>query len=180
MLVGTSTLATTPGFASDQHFETIRASYAEAENLVSVTLIVYNYSISSDVQILSRAFQEGQDRGLATALSKIKAVGQCSITGALSYDVAFIQMVPTPRGRKITFITSRPRPLDEIDPPPPSQSFDLVVGQFELNDTDPTKSTGFLFPAGKLAIDQRGELHYDLAGIAWELVNVVDLPGTPV
>jgi hypothetical protein len=123
---------------------------------ISVTLIIYNYSTPSDLQILSQAFGEGQDRGLATALSKTKAVGHCSITGALSYDVAFIQMVVTPTGRKITFITSRPHQFDEADPPA-RQSFDLAIGQFDLNDTDNTKSTGFLYPASKLVIDKQGE-----------------------
>jgi hypothetical protein len=48
------------------------------------------------------------------------------------------------------------------------------VGQFDLNDTDATKSTGFLFPASKLVIDDQGKFHYDLAGNAWALVNVLD------
>ena len=90
--------------------------------MVRVTLIVYNYSTSSDLQILSLAFQEGQDRELATALSKTKAVGHCSITGDLSFDVAFIQMVVTPTGREITFIANRPLQPDEVDPTAPIPS----------------------------------------------------------
>jgi hypothetical protein len=178
LLVGTFTLATILGFASDPNHETIQATYAQADNTVSVTLIVYNYSTPADLQILSRAFQEGQDRGLATALSKTKAVGHCSISGVLSYEVAFIQMVLTPTGRRITFITSRPHPPDEADPTAQSETFDLAIGQFDLNDTDPAKSTGFLYPASKLVIDQQGELHYDLAGNPWELVNVLDSQAT--
>ena len=130
--------------------ETIQATYSQAGNTIGVTLIVYNYSTPSDLQTLSQAFQKGQDRELATALSITKAVGHCSITGALSYDVDFIQMVPTPTGRQIIFITSRPHPVDESGPPGAPQSYDLAVGQFDLNDTDPAKSTGFLFPASKL------------------------------
>jgi hypothetical protein len=179
LLVVTFILTTTLGFASDPTSETIQATYVQAGNTIGVTLIIYSYSTPSDLQILSQAFQEGQDRGLATALAKTNAVGHCSITGTLSYDVSFIQMVLTPTGRKITFITSRPRPLDEVDPPAPSQSFDLAVGQFDLNDADNTKSTGFLFPASKLVIDDQGEFHYDLAGSPWSLVNILDSQGTP-
>ena len=138
-----------------------------------------SYSTPADLMVLSQAFQEGQDRGLATALSKTKAAGQCSITGAVSYDVAFIQMVPTPTGRRIIFITNRPRRLNEADPPAPFLTFDLAVGQFDINDADPAKSTGFLFPASKLVIDQQGEFHYDLAGSPWALENVLDSQGTP-
>ena len=178
ILIGSLTLATTLGFASNPKSETIQATYGQAGNQIGVTLTVYNYSAPADLQVLSLAFQQGQDRGLATELSKTKAVGQFSVTGALSYDVAFIQMVLTPTGRRIIFITSRPHPLAEADPPGSSQHFDLAVGQFDLNDTDPAKSTGFLFPAAKLAVDRQGEVHYDLAGIPWALVNVFDSHGT--
>jgi len=167
-------LGTTLGFSASPNSETIQATYAQAGKTIGITLIIYNYSTSSDLQVLSRAFEEGQDRGLAAALSKTKAVGHCSITGALSYDVNFIQMVVTPTGRKITFIASRPHQLDEADPGAQSQSFDVAVGQFDLNDTDNTKSTGFLYPASKLVIDQQGVFRYDLSGNPWPLVNVLD------
>jgi len=177
LLAGAFTLGTAPGFASDPASETIQATYAQAGSTIGVTLVIYNYSTPSDLQILSQAFGEGMDRGLATALSKTKAVGQCSIAGHLSYDVAFIQLVLTPTGRRITFVTSRPHPFDEADPPASSPSFDLAIGEFDLNDTDPAKSTGFLYPASKLVIDKQGEFHYDLAGSPWALVNVLDSPG---
>lgn len=173
LLLSTFALAATSGFAGSPASETIQATYSQAGNTIGVTLIVYHYSTPSDVQTLSLAFQKGQDRELASALSVTKAVGHCSITGALSYDVEFIQMVPTPTGRQIIFITSRPHPVDESGPPGASQSYDLAVGQFDLNDTDPTKSTGFLFPASKLVIDEQGEFHYDLAGVPWALANVI-------
>jgi hypothetical protein len=180
VLLGSFAMATAPAFASSTNYETIQATYVVAGNTVSVTLVVYNYSTPADLQVLSQAFQEGQDRGLAAALSRTRAVGQCSISGAVSYDVAFIQTVPTRTGRRIIFITSRPHLLDESDPPATSQTFDLAVGQFDLNDADPAKSTGFLFPASKLVIDKQGEFHYDLAGSSWALENVLDMPGTPV
>jgi hypothetical protein len=177
VLVGTFALGTSLGFAAGPPSETIQATYAQAGGTTGVTLIIYNYSTASDLRILSQAFGEGMDRGLATALSKTNAVGLCSITGALSYDVAFIQMVLTPTGRRITFVTSRPHLFDEADPPGSPPPFDLAVGQFDLNDTDPAKSTGFLYPASKLVIDKQGKFHYDLAGSPWALVNVLDSPG---
>jgi hypothetical protein len=173
LLVGTCTLGTALGFAASPNSETIQATYVQAGKTIGITLIIYNYSTPSDLQILSQAFAEGQDRALATALSKTKAVGHCSITGALSYDVAFIQMVVTPTGRQITFVTSRPHPSDEVDAGTQSQSFDLAVGQFDLNDTDNTKNKGFLYPASKLVIDKEGVFRYDLSGNPWSLVNVL-------
>jgi hypothetical protein len=178
MIAAIFTLATTLGFANTLDHERIEATYVEAGNTIGVTLIVYNYSTFSDLQVLSQAFQQGQDRELASALSKTKAVGRCLIAGDSSYNVAFIQMMKTPTGRQIIFITSRPHPFDESDPHATPQSFDLAVGQFDLNDTDPTKSTGFLFPASILVVDELGAFHYDLSGAPWALVNVLYSNGT--
>jgi hypothetical protein len=179
LLVGTLTLGTTQGFSASPNSETIQATYAQADNMISVTLTIDDYSAPSDVQTLSQAFAQGHDRALVIALSKTKAVGHCSINGALSYDIAFIQMVVTPTGRKITFITNRPPQIGEVKSDTSSQSFDLAVGQFDLNDNDSTKSTGFLYPASKLVIDKQGEFHYDLTATPWSLVNVLDSKGTP-
>ena len=179
LLAGLWALGATPGFSSSPGSEKIQATYAKDGNVVSVSLIVYNYTTSADLQLLSLAFQEGQDRELAAVLSKTKAAGHCSIAGDLSFDVAFIQMVVTPTGREITFIANRPLRSDEVNPNPDAQSFDLMVGQFDMNDTDNTKSTGFLYPASRLVVDEQGEFHYDLAGSPWSLVNVLDSNWAP-
>ena len=154
--------------------ETVQATYNQAGNPITVTLEIYDYSTPADLLNLSQAFRQGQDRALVTALARTKPVGQCSIAGALGYDIAFIQMLVTPTGRSITFITSRPVQSGEANSDASSQSFDLAIGQFDLNDSDPSKSTGFLYPASKLVIDKQGEFHYDLTGIPWTLLNVVD------
>lgn len=179
LLACSLTLGTRPAFSSKPGFETIRATYAQAGSTIGVTLIVYNYTTAENLQVLSLAFQEGHDRELATALSKTRAVGLCSITGNPSFDVAFIQMVVTPSGREIIFIANRPLQSDEVNPDSDSQSSDLMVGQFDMNDTDNTKSTGFLYPASKLVMDEQGEFHYDLAGSPWSLVNVLDSNWAP-
>jgi hypothetical protein len=179
LLAGLWALGATPGFSSSPGSEKIQATYAKDGNVVSVSLIVYNYTTSADLQVLSSAFQKGRDRELAAVLSKTKAVGHCSITGDLSFDVAFIQMVVTPTGREITFIANRPLRSDEFSPNPDAQSFDLMVGQFDMNDTDNTKSTGFIYPASRLVIDEQGEFHYDLAGNPWLLVKVLDSDWAP-
>jgi len=178
-LVGTLTLAAAPVFAVSPSFEIIRATYTQGANTVSVTLTVYNYTTPADLQVLSLAFQQGQDLGLATAISKTKAVGRCSMNGDLSIDVAFIQMVVTPTGRRIVFIASRPLQSDEANSSSDSQSFDLMVGEFDMDDIDNSRSTGFLYPASKLVVDEQGESHYDLAGSPWSLDNIFDSSWAP-
>jgi hypothetical protein len=179
MMATLLTVSTTLGFATTPVPETIQATYIQAGKTIGVTLIVYSYSTTSDLKALSQAFQQGQDQELASALSKTKAIGRCLIAGDLSYDVAFIQVVPTPTGRQVTFIASRPRPSDVSEPAATPRSFDLAVGQFDVNDIDPAKSTGFLFPASKLVVDEQGAFHYDLAGVPWALVNVLHSSATP-
>ena len=183
-LLGTFALAANPGIAASPGFEKIRATFAQAGNTIGVTLIVYNYTTSADLELLSLAFQQGQDRQLAAALSKTKPAGHCSIAGNPIFDVAFIQMIVTPTGREITFIANRPLQSDEVSSDadsqsPDSPSFDLMIGQFEINDTDNAKSTGFLYLASRLVVDERGAFHYDLAGSPWSLVNVLDSNWAP-
>ncbi len=174
LLAGLLAFATTSAFSSSPASEKIQATYAKDGNAVRITLIVYNYTTSADLQVLSQAFQEGQDRELAAVLSKTKAAGLCSIAGDPGFDVAFIQMVQTPTGREIIFIANRPLQPDEANPSPDSQFFDLLVGQFDIIDTDNTKSTGFLYPASRLVMDEQGNFHYDLAGNLSSLINVLD------
>jgi hypothetical protein len=179
LLAGLLAFASTPRLSSSQGLETIHATYAKDGNVVRIKLVVYNYTASADLQVLSTAFHKGKDRELAALLSKTKAAGSCSIAGDPSFDVAFIQMVATPTGREIVFIASRPLQSDEVNPSSDSQSFDLLVGQFDINDTDNTKSTGFLYPASRLVVDGQGEFHYDLAGAPWSMVNVLDSNWAP-
>jgi hypothetical protein len=174
LLAGLFVLGTATAFSASPGSEKIQATYTKGGNVVRVSLIVYNFTTSADLQVLSSAFQRGYDRELAAVLSKTKAAGHCSITGDISFDVAFIQMVVTPTGRKIIFIANRPLQPDEVNPSPDSESFDLLVGQLDINDTDNTKSTGFLYPASRLVVNEQGEFHYDLAGNPWSLVNVLD------
>jgi hypothetical protein len=174
LLASIFTLGTALGFASGPDPERIQATFAQDGNSIGVTLVIYDFTTTSEMQVLSQAFEEGHDTGLATALSNTKAAGICSIAGDRNFNVAFIQMVPTPTGRKIVFITNRLHQPDQEKSGTEPEPFDLMVGQFDMNDTDNTKSTGFLYPASKLVIDGQGKLHYDLAGSPRPLADVLD------
>jgi hypothetical protein len=145
----------------------------------SITLNIYDYSTPADKQILVQAFQQGQDKGLVNALSKMKAAGHIEVTGSLGYDCSYIQMIPTPTGRKIRFVTNRPLRFGEVYWDTRSTAYNLTAGEFDVNDTDKSKSTGVLYPAAELTIDKQGELQMDLIGNPWKLVDVIDWKGTP-
>jgi hypothetical protein len=148
-------------------------------SVVSVSLEIYEFSTDADRQILLQAFEKGQNQGLVNALGRMKAVGHCSITGTLGYDVAYIKMIPAPTGRKIRFVTNRLLRFGEVYFDTQSTAYNLTAGEFDLNDQDKKKSTGVLYPLAQLAIGKDGELQIDLNENPWKLVDVLDWKGTP-
>src|SRR5216684_5570838 len=143
-LIGLLILASTLAFSRGPKPETIEASAmgtgTQMGQSIGVTLDIYDFSTPEDRQILLDAFAKGQNQGLVNALSKMKAVGHCSITGTLGYDVSYIRMTNTPTGRKIVFVTNRPISFGEAFTDSMSQNFNLTAGEFELNDSDKNKS----------------------------------------
>ncbi len=171
-----------PGLGRDKN-ETIDATAwgtsTQTGANFGVTLIIYQYSTPEDRSILVEAFQKGSNQGLVNALERMKAVGHISITGTLGYDVSYILMIPTPTGRKIRFATNRPIRFGEAYWDTQSQYFNLSGGEIELNDQDKSKSSGVLFPAAQLGIDDEGQLSINLRANPWRLGNIIDWKGTP-
>jgi hypothetical protein len=147
--------------------------------MIGISVEIYEYSTPEDKQVLVEAFTKGQNQGLVNALTKMHAVGHISITGTLGYDLAFIHMIPTSTGRKICFVTNRQLRFGEIWADSQSTAFNLTGGEFDLDDTDKSKSTGVLYPACQLAIDKQGHLQIELNQNSWKLVDVIDWKGTP-
>jgi len=172
----------TPGFSANKS-ETIDASAmgtgTQMGSQVGITLNIYDYSTPADKQILVQAFEKGQNQGLVNALSKMKAAGHIEVTGTLGYDCSYIRMIPTPTGRKIRFATNRLLRFGEVYWDTRSTAYNLTAGEFDLNDTDKSKSTGVLYPAAELVIDKQGELQMNLIGNPWNLVDIIDWKGTP-
>jgi hypothetical protein len=103
---------------------------------IGVSLVIYEFSTPADRVTLVQAFEKGQNQGLVTALQKMKAVGNVAITGTLGFDCSYIQMTPTPTGRRIAFVTNRQIRFGEAWTDSQSMSFDLTAGVLELNDQD--------------------------------------------
>lgn len=171
-----------PGFARDK-YETVDAhAFGTGTQLgqnIGVTLNIYEFSTAADKQVLVQAYKQGQNKGLANALQKMKAVGHVEITGTLGNDCSYIREFATPTGRKIVFITNRQIRMAEAWTDSNSMSFDLTAGVLELNDQDKNKSTGTLYPAAQLALNKQGELQWDLNQNSWRLADLIDWKGTP-
>jgi hypothetical protein len=182
VIVGLLTL-TTFSFSRGPKSETIEATAlgtgTQMGASAGVTLDIFDFSTPDDQQILIQAFEKGQNQGLVNALTRMKAVGHCSITGTLGYDVSYIRMIPTPTGRKIIFITNRQIKFGEAYFDTQSQYFNLTAGEFDLNDTDKNKSTGVVYPAAQVIIDKQGQVQFDLRENAWKLIDILDWKGTP-
>jgi hypothetical protein len=168
-------------FARDK-YETIDAQAfgtgTQMGQNIGVTLNIYEFSTPADRQILVQAYQQGQNKGLVTALQKMRAVGHIEITGTLGYDCSYIAMTATPTGRKIVFVTNRQIRMGEAWADSNSMSFDLTAGLLELNDQDKSKSTGNLYPAAQLVLNKEGQLQWDLLQNPWRLVDLIDWKGT--
>jgi len=182
VIVGLLTL-TTFSFSRGPKSETIEATAlgtgTQMGASAGVTLDIFDFSTPDDQQILIQAFEKGQNQGLVNALTRMKAVGHCSITGTLGYDVSYIRMIPTPTGRKIIFVTNRQIKFGEAYFDTQSQYFNLTAGEFDLNDTDKNKSTGVVYPAAQVIIDKQGQVQFDLRENAWKLIDILDWKGTP-
>jgi hypothetical protein len=170
------------GFARDK-YETIDAQAfgtgTQMGQNIGVTLNIYEFSTPADRVVLVQAFEKGQNQGLVNALQKMRAVGHVEITGTLGNDCAYIQLTPTPTGRRIVFITNRQIRIGEAWTDSQSMSFDLTAGILELNDQDKSKSTGVLYPMAQIVIDKQGKLQWDLNQNPWRLSDLIDWKGTP-
>ena len=183
MLVALLTVGSLPFFSRARvKNETIEASAmgtsTQLGQVVGISVEIYDFSTPEDRQVLVEAFEKGQNNGLVNALSKMRAVGHCSITGTLGYDVSFIRMIPTPTGRKIRWVSNRQLRFGEVYADSQSQSSNLTAGEFDIDDTDKSKNTGVLYPACQLAIDKQGQLQFQLNQNAWKLVDIIDWKGT--
>lgn len=140
----------------------------------NIKLIIEGYSAPADKDTLMKAFQEDKNQGLYKALSKMKAMGHIAIAGRLGYDVSYIRSIPTPTGRTIRFITTRPISLREENNNSLSTDYNLTAGELQLNDMDKSQSTGVLYPRAMLTVDKDNEIKFDLATDPYKLTNIID------
>jgi hypothetical protein len=184
MVSGLLVLAVFPALSAkrvkDEIIEaTAMGTGSQVGQVIGVSVEIYEYSTPEEKQILIDAFNKGQNQGLVNALTKMHAVGHISITGTMGFDLAFIRLIPTPTGRRIRFVTNRQLRFGEVWADAQSTSFNLTAGEFDLNDTDMSKSSGVLYPEAQLAIEKDGQLKIELSQNAWKLLDVIDWKGTP-
>lgn len=158
---------------------TARGTETQLGKSFSVTLTIYEYSTAEDKQILADAFKNGKNEGLYNALSKMKSVGHIAVTGTLGFDVSYIEMTPTPTGRRIRFVTNRLLRFGEVYWDRRSTDYNLTAGELDLNDGEKNQGTGVLYPAAQLEMNKQGGLQINTLGFPWKFVDILDWKGTP-
>lgn len=176
--VAVSTLALLlPVFAAGQT-ETIdataRGTSTQMGAVRSVKIVITQFSTPEDKQALVDAFKKGQSAGLYDALSKMKSVGQIQIPGTVGFALAYVSSETTPTGRTIRFITNRRIAFGEALRNTQSQAYDLTAGKIDIDDKNPKKSAGTLFPATQLIVNEQGQLQWELRKNPWQLTNIID------
>lgn len=141
---------------------------------VAVKVTIARFSTPEERQVLVAAFKKGQNQGLVDALEKAPSVGRIAITGTVGYDLSYIALIKTPTGRKIRFVTSRRIRFGETYHSTQSKEFNLTAGEFDLNDSDKSKSSGVLYPAAQLTLNKDGQLQFELRKNPWKLVSIID------
>ena len=153
---------------------TARGTSTQLGHTVSIKLIITRYSTAEDRQTLVNAFKQGQQRGLVNALQSMQSAGRIQIPGTVGFDLAYVEVVPTPTGRRIHFITNRKIAFAEAAWNTRSRAFDLTAGEVNINDQDTRQSSGTLLPAAQITINRDGELQFNLFQNPWNLTNIID------
>jgi hypothetical protein len=180
LLLATLLLMTGRGLNSqeDRKIETIDSTATGTSTqlgaMVNVKVTIYQYSTDDDRAVLVDAFKKGQNKGLVDALGKMKPVGRIAITGTVGQDLAYVRLIQTDTGRKIRFATNRLIKFGEAYHNTPNRAYDLTAGEFSLDNSDPKKSSGVLYPASQLVINKEGQLEFQLRKNHWNLVNIID------
>jgi hypothetical protein len=180
LLLATLLLATVTSMNSqdDRKIETIDSTAmgtsTQLGTMVNVKVTIFQYSTDEDRAVLVDAFKKGQNKGLVDALANMKSVGRIAITGTLGQDLAYIRLIQTDTGRKIRFATNRQIQFGEAYYNTQSKAYDLTAGEFNLDNSDPKKSSGVLYPASQLIINKEGQLEFQLRKNHWNLVNIID------
>ena len=153
---------------------TARGTSTQLGHTVTIRLIITQWSTPEDRQTLVNAFKQGQQRGLVNALQSMQSAGRIQIPGTVGFDLAYVEVVPTPTGRRVRFITNRKIAFAEAAWNTRSRAFDLTAGEVNINDQDARQSSGTLLPAAQITINRDGDVQFNLFQNQWNLTNIID------
>ncbi|HTK96299.1 MAG TPA: hypothetical protein VL382_11755 [Terriglobales bacterium] len=150
-----------------------RGTSTQMGRMVSVNIIIEQYSSDDDRQMLVETFEKGGSDALSDMLEKMPSKGRIAITGTLGYDIAYVRVFPTPNGRKIRILTSRPVRMGEVRNDTRSSDYDMSALEMDFGPGKEAK--GVLLPACQFMVDKKTrELQIETYQNPWELTNIID------
>lgn len=153
---------------------TAEGTSTQMGRMISVNIIIEEYSTAEDQKALIEAFQEKGQEGLYHALSKMKAKGRMAITGTLGYDINYIWQLPMADGsRKIRIVTDRPIHFGEAWSSSRSSDYNLSAAEIIIS-KQKGKSSGTLLPACQFKINKEQHLEIENFQNPWKLVNFLN------
>ena len=173
LILATAVVAADPAEVIDAR---ARGTSTQMGKEFTLKIIINQYSTPGDKQKLVQAFQSGGSEALARTLFEMKSIGRIQFRNNIGYALAYAQLIPTPTGRKVRFVTSRKIALAELAQNTRSESYDLTAGEIDINQQNQNKSAGVLYPAAQLGINEDGQLQFNLYQNPWQLVNITAWP----
>jgi hypothetical protein len=170
-------LANSEAAAQKQQREHIQATAmgtsTQLGRVISIDMIMNEFSTASDKAALIEAFQAKGSEGLANALNKMNSKGRIRITGTLGYDVNYIRSFNMPDGsRLIRFVTDRPIVFGELWASTRSLDYQISIGEIIIKEKGKGKSSGKLYPASLVRLNDKNEIEIETLNNPWNLVNI--------
>ncbi len=136
---------------------------------IGLSITLDGYSTDADRRALWQAFEGGGQAALAKALVALPAVGHLSFAGVAEYDVAYVKVFPTDKGRKLRLVARRPLAFGETRR---YQNVDYLLAARELDLAEARPTTGAFIPACELSITQDKEIEVLTYTSAWQLERI--------
>jgi hypothetical protein len=153
---------------------TARGTSTQMGRMFSVNIIINSYSTDQEREMLIGVFQKGGSQALSQTMWDMPSKGRIAITGTLGFDIAYVRSFPTPTGRKIRILTTRPVRMVEARNDTRSSDYDLSALELDLG-ASKNGNQGVLFPACQFKIGkQSNELEIEAFENPWTLTNVID------
>ncbi len=137
---------------------------------IGITVTLDGYSSDQDRRGIFEAFQSGGEAGLDKAIVSLPARGHLSFAGVADYEIAYVRVFATEKGRKLRLVARRPLAFGETRR---YQNVDYLLAALELDlPADSRPATGVFIPACELSIKQDKEIEVLTYTSAWQLSGI--------
>jgi len=152
---------------------TAQGTSTQMGRIVSVKIIIEEFSTPDDRKALIDAFKRSGQDGLRRALEDMKGKGRFSSDWGVGNQIKYIIELPSEKGqRRLRLVTDRRLAFGELRGGTRSEQYD--VGAIELTLTPDGKGSGTLLPACKLTVNKKKQqVEIETFQNPWKLNNFI-------